>query len=138
MISFEAIRHPKYKYRLTHAYNHALENFQADDRCALRQDDLTWIQLYQGGLFHVARGYCWDGASGPALDTMNFARASLVHDAIYQLIAAGLLPKKPWKLHADRELYRIAREDGMPWWRASWVYGAVRVFGDCSTPYYGE
>ena len=90
MISFEAIRHPKYKYRLTHAYNHALENFQADDRCALRQDDLTWIQLYQGGLFHVARGYCWDGASGPALDTMNFARASLVHDAIYQLIAAGL------------------------------------------------
>ena len=130
-ISFESIEHPIYKYRLTQAHKHLMHmrNYQRHQRI-----DIGWIRL-EGGLLTLAEGYCWDGASGPALDTMNFARASLVHDAVYQLIAHKLLPKKPWKKFADRELVRIAKDDGMPWWRRQWVYAAVRVGGGANTPY---
>lgn len=87
-----------------------------------------WVRLVYGEL-HVHKSYCWDGPSGPAIDTTDFMRASLVHDALYQLIEWGAVPARPWRAAADRELLSICREDGMPTWRAYYAYAAVRLFG---------
>lgn len=80
------------------------------------------------GKLTINAGYAWDGASGPAIDTKNFMRGSLVHDALYQLIALGILPVSS-KQEADLELKKIVLEDGMSPIRAWWVHLAVKHFG---------
>ena len=50
-----------------------------------------YIALDPQGALRIAKGYAWDGPSGPTLDTRNFMRGSLVHDALYQLMREGLL-----------------------------------------------
>lgn len=80
-----------------------------------------------GDLF-IKAGYAWDGPSGPAFDTMNFMRGSLVHDALYQLMREGHIPES-YREHADRLLQKICIEDGMTPLRAWWVYKGVRFGG---------
>lgn len=80
-----------------------------------------------GGLF-IRRGYAWDGPSGPAIDTANFMRGSLVHDAIYQMMREGIIPES-CREHSDRLLQKICVEDGMSGLRAWWVYKGVRFGG---------
>ena len=82
---------------------------------------------HTGGIFFL-KGYAWDGASGPAMDTQSIMRAALVHDGFYQLMReAGL--DLSYRKPADQLLRRMCREDGMSWLRAWWVYWAVRIFG---------
>ena len=76
----------------------------------------------------IKQGYSWDGPSGPARDTNNFMRASLVHDALYQLIEESQLHKKHRK-DADKAMRKICKEDGMGGPRRFWTYWAVRIFG---------
>lgn len=93
-----------------------------------------YISLSTGGILSIRAGYAWDGPSGPAIDTRNFLRGSIVHDALYQLIRLGLLPQST-RAQADAELRRICREDGMSALRAWWVYSAVRSMGwACTRP----
>lgn len=87
-----------------------------------------WLSLLPNGELWMKSGYLWDGPSGVAIDTPTFMRASLVHDALYQLIKQGLLPKSARK-KADAEMRRICREDGMGWFRSWYAWAAVRVFG---------
>ena len=79
-------------------------------------------------LLAIFKGYAWDGASGPTFDDKTNMRASLVHDALYQLMREKLLDRKHRK-YAD-ELFRdICIEDGMGKFRAWYYYQAVRIFG---------
>ena len=94
--------------------------------------ETEFLWLGENGQLIVKQGYAWDGPSGPTIDTKNFMRGSLVHDALYQLIREGHLSKNVWRNVADRELYRMVREDGMWWIRAQFVYWAVRIFGNPS------
>jgi hypothetical protein len=87
-----------------------------------------YVTLSPNGLLTIKRGYAWNGASGPAIDTASFMRASLVHDALYQLIREGMIDAS-FRQEADNVLYKLAREDGMNRLRAAWVYRAVRWFG---------
>jgi hypothetical protein len=87
----------------------------------------SYLSLMDDGILTIFKGYAWDGPSGPTIDTKNFMRGSLVHDALYQLIRNGCLPKSARK-QADIELKRICIEDGMSKLRASWVYWGVRMF----------
>lgn len=80
----------------------------------------NWMYIYPG--------YCWDGLSGPTIDSKNSMRGSLVHDVYYQLIREGKLDIK-WRKYADQELLRICREDGMNSIRAGIHYNALRMFG---------
>lgn len=109
-----------YKYQLCEDYKIDLELFGAQAKTEFLALDIV-------GLLTIRKGYAWDGPSGPAVDTKNFMRGSLVHDAIYQLIREGHL-RKDDRLYADRLLYRMCREDGMSAIRATWVYLAVRTF----------
>lgn len=80
------------------------------------------------GLLTIKAGYAWDGPSGPAIDTRNFMRGSLVHDVLYQMMREGHLPLS-CREQADRILRDICREDGMSAIRAWWVYRGVRFGG---------
>lgn len=85
------------------------------------------ISLDKDGLIHIPKGYEWDGATGYP-DVVQIIRASLVHDALYDLIREGVLNKTHRK-KADKLFRKICLEDGMGKWQAWRVYSAVRLFG---------
>ena len=97
-----------------------------------------FVDLDPNGKLTVRAGYAWDGPSGPAVDTRNFMRGSLVHDALYQLMRDWLLNADQWREEADRELRRICLEDGMSALRAWWVYHGVRLGGGPAASRAGE
>jgi len=82
----------------------------------------------KGRNIKIKKGYCWDGASGPAIDTKSFMIGSLVHDCLYQLIRIGLIENQ-YRLLADEVLYELCLKSGMNKVRALWVKWAVNTFG---------
>jgi hypothetical protein len=111
-----------YKYQLAQSYTVTI---------SIRPDyDIgsTFVELTREGGLTVFQHYAWDGPSGPTIDTRNFMRGSLVHDALYQLIREGWLGAQ-CRDQVDRELRRLCREDGMSAIRAWWVYMGVRFGG---------
>ena len=82
-----------------------------------------FIQLDMDGWLSVGSGYAWDGMSG-ARDTKNSMLASLVHDALYQLMRRGHLSRSH-RSQADRIFHQILRAKGMYRWRAGYIYRAV-------------
>ena len=93
------------------------------------EDILTeYTDLYYDGHMIIRAGYAWDGPSGPTIDTKNFMRGSLVHDALYGLMRQGKLLRSR-REDADMLLKQICREDGMSRIRAWWVYKGVRMGG---------
>jgi len=122
IVRFQSIR--GWKYRLAEAYRF-LTNYQPAGLIRTRHD---FIVISPDGWLEIRRGYAWDGPSGPTIDTLNFMRGSLIHDALYQLIREGKLEPSE-RLYADRVLRRVCLEDGMSRFRAWYVYQAVRMFG---------
>lgn len=132
MVEYEVLDPPikGYKYRLTVPYHHVMSEYVSGQKGSIG----PWVSLHGNYLF-LREGYCWDGATGPAIDTDDFMAGSLVHDALYQLIGHGIIPKKPWKRYADNELVRVCKRAGMPWFRRTWVWLAVRAFGGADGRY---
>lgn len=89
-----------------------------------------FVRLGVNGALEIRNGYAWDGPSGPSIDTRNFMRGSLVHDALYQLMREADLDKATWRKTADEELVRFCGLDGMSRVRRWWVLKAVRRFAD--------
>ncbi len=123
MIYFKKRR--KYKYNL-----HADFEFQSEFKIDSVYDN-GFLQLFPGGKLIIKSGYAWDGPSGPAIDTKNFMKSSLVHDALYQLIREGVLPLTERK-RADEIMREISLSVGMSSFRAWYTYLAVRLFGKSS------
>ncbi len=93
--------------------------------------DITsaFITLSRDGNLFIKSGYAWDGPSGPTLDTQNFMRGSLVHDALYQLMRENELDDAIYRDKADRLLQEHCKEDGMTSIRAWCVYQGVHFCG---------
>ncbi len=87
--------------------------------------DLEYIGLTTSGELTIKKGYAWDGASGPTIDTANTIRGSLVHDALYELMRRECIPQK-WREQADIILWKLIREDGMGSFRAYWWHREVK------------
>jgi hypothetical protein len=87
-----------------------------------------FIQLNKQGQLILHAAYSWDGASGPMPDLSSIIRASLIHDALYQLMREQHLPLS-YRLAADRLLYTLCVADGMNPLLARWVYFCVCCFG---------
>ncbi len=121
-----------YEYQLARPYTVGVEIKPAENIWT------DYIRLDVSGVLTIERGYCWDGPSGPAIDTPNFMRGSLVHDALYQLMRGGYIDRERHRKTADQILKRICREDGMSAIRAQWVYLGVRVGGAMSADPRGE
>lgn len=100
------------KYKKGYKYVLAVEEvFQT---AIFPADDIVtdWIRLSRSGQLALVSSYAWDGSTW-AMDTRWCMRASAAHDAICQLIKAGLLNKK-WKRQGDLEYYNLCIQDGMP------------------------
>lgn len=76
-----------FKYRLA-----------ADYHCKIgvygRKGGSPFLRLDDDGVLWFSAGYCWDGPSGPTIDTAGAMRPSLIHDGMYELIRLGVLPKE--------------------------------------------
>ena len=112
-----------YKYQLVEEYRTSVIVSPA------RNIASEYIELNTSGTLTIMNGYAWDGPSGWTIDSNNFMRGSLVHDALYQLMRQGRLDPEEDRKTADQELRRICREDGMSAIRAWWVYQGVRIGG---------
>lgn len=112
-----------YKYQLTNDYRTQLALVRTES-------DITteFIELTRDGLLWIKHGYAWDGPSGPTVDTPNFMRGSLVHDALAQLMRDGYIGTDQFT-NVNRELQRICIEDGMSRIRAAWVFMGVEHCG---------
>lgn len=86
-----------------------------------------YIDLAPDGRLTIHEGYAWDGASRPAIDTRDFMRGSLAHDAGYQLIREGKISDRHREAF-DELLVKLCKEDGMRSIRARWVLWAVKNF----------
>ena len=118
----------KYKKRRKYKYNlHSDCNYSTGIEVAVPKTS-GLVQINAAGKLLIKTGYSWDGPSGPTIDTKNFMRGSLVHDALYQLMREGVLEQYDRK-RADDILREICRADGMSRLRAWGVYHAVRKFG---------
>lgn len=91
-----------------------------------------FITLGAEGFLLIRQGYAWDGPSGPTIDTLNFMRGSLVHDALYQLMREKLIAQR-FKIPADELLHQMCRTDGMCSLRAAWVLKGLEIGGDDAT-----
>ncbi len=110
-----------YKYQVTETFSERVPLF-AD--VEVIHTHFTLI----GGTITIFAGYCWDGASGPTIDTKNSMTPSAVHDALYQMIRSGLLPPDR-QGDADYEIDRLSRERGMSKLRRLVWFNGLSLFG---------
>ncbi len=112
----------KYKYQLMDDYI-----VQIDIK-PIQNIEFKFLSLSSEGVLTIRKSYAWDGPSGPTIDTRNFMRGSLVHEALYQLMRLSALDYKVHRKRADEILKEICLEDGMFLFRAWYVYRAVHLF----------
>ena len=112
---------PTFKYRLLE------DEITALSKAFFGYTVFTDFIILKDGVLTLKRGYSWDGASGPAIDTKNNMRSSLVHDALCQLIWSGRIPESR-QIDADKEFRRICIEDGMSKIRANIDYIGLRLY----------
>ena len=93
-----------------------------------------FIEMTTLGVLTVKKNYCWDGASGPTIDTKNTMVPALFHDALYQLMRMGLLDRK-WRKAVDRLFYDMLRARKTWRVRARAWYKAVRKGASKSSKY---
>lgn len=117
------------RYRASYKYQLASDYKQQID--LLPQTDIVtdFVHLNTQGNLLVKKGYAWDGPSGPVIDTEKNMRASLVHDALYQLMRGQHLSTRSHRKTADQIFKDMCKEDGVSNFRASVYYKALRQFG---------
>ncbi len=116
-----------YKYQLASEYRIKINIHPAN---AIITD---FVDLRVDGELIVKNGYAWDGPSGPVLDTKENLRASLVHDALYQLMRLEKLKSRTHRKTADKIFRNICKKDGVPSITANVYYKALRRFGKPAT-----
>ena len=113
----------EYKYQLASDYRIKISIRPSDDIVT------DFIELTAGGALRLVSGYAWDGPSGTVVDTKENMRASLVHDALYQLMRNGELNTRTYRKPADKIFREICKEDGVSSFRANVFYKALRRYG---------
>jgi len=126
-IHYRKIAHIKYKYE-------AVKNFWAITQILGYDIDHKYFKLELDGALLIKRGYMCDGCSGVTLDDSSNLHACFLHDPLYQMLRMGKLSldKKEFDKNrklADLSFYEQLKLDGMPWFRRTYYYYAVRMFG---------
>lgn len=114
------------KYRKLNGYKYDTQADEHLDIDIYENAHNDYISLDHGHLI-IKKGYAWDGASGPAIDDKTNMMASLVHDALYQLMREGLIERTHRK-YIDKLFREICLKNGMSKFRAWYYYQAVRIF----------
>lgn len=84
------------------------------------------VTLLASGMLFIREGYVWDYGTW-AIDTPAVIVASLVHDALCDLIAQGELPLQARK-DADLFYRKMLKEGGMSWFRRQVQYFSIRGY----------
>lgn len=92
----------------------------------------TFVCLGKNGHMLIRRHYAWNGASGPTVDSLSSIRASLEHDALYQLMQEGEL-NRAFKGEVDKYFKSLLIQDGMSSVRASLWDAGLALFGHHAT-----
>lgn len=95
--------------------------------------DDDFIKMPRDGWLTIVKGYAWGGPSGPVVDRPENMRASLVHDALYQLMRHRRLTAKAHKDKADRLFKKLCKQDGMPGSVAEAYYLGLKLGGKPNT-----
>ncbi|GAD79673.1 DUF1353 domain-containing protein [Vibrio ezurae] len=90
--------------------------------------EMEFIRLSVDGWLTIRSGYAWDGPSGPVVDTTQNMRASLIHDALYQLLRCQYLPAEE-KDAADKVFQQICIDDGVNELTAHMYYLGLKLGG---------
>ena len=86
-----------------------------------------YVFLDTDGMLRIYKGYSWNGIT-LGID-FEFTRiASLVHDALFQLMQEGLLSLSFFKL-ANLEFKKLMITNGSPKFIANFYYFMVQTFG---------
>ena len=122
------MKYSKYKYKFKVEENFSIElPFKIPD----------FVHPYaslKDVILSVKRGYAWDGASGPIINTRDTLVASLVHDVLYQAMRLNLIKSsKENRQIADKNFFEILKMNGVNSIRRKVWYFAVRLFGKKST-----
>ncbi len=118
----------KYKKRLKYKYT-LVDDYSINTDIKVKvPGDFGLLEITEKGSLAIKAGYAWDGPSGPTIDTKNFMRGSLVHDALYQLMREEKIAQDQ-RLRADEILREICIEAGMSRIRAWWIFKGVRIGG---------
>lgn len=117
------------KYRADYKYQLASDYSQSISIKPKTNIDTDFISLNVNGNLLIKKGDAWDGPSGPVIDTDENMRASLVHDALYQLMRNKFLVTRTHRKAADQLFKDICKDDGVSNLRASVYYKALRKFG---------
>jgi len=112
-----------YKYQLAEGYE---INISIRPKADIKTE---FTDLDTAGNLKVKRGYAWDGPSGPVADLEENMRASLVHDALYQLMRNKHLNARTHRRAADREFREICKADGVSSRTANLWYKVLRRLG---------
>lgn len=86
-----------------------------------------YFQLSKNGNLLVKKGYAWDGASGPTIDTKDSMEPSLVHDVFCQMMRTELLSFNKWQDTVNSFFREHCKACGMNSFRAWYWYQAVEM-----------
>jgi len=89
-------------------------------------DKIPWVELRSDGRLTMRFGWCFDGPSGPTHDTADFMGGAAGHDGWYDLLRHQRVAPHTRRF-ADWLLYALCRQNGMPFWRAAYVWAGVRL-----------
>jgi hypothetical protein len=123
----------RFKYRLTADFKFTLPGEFPKMTYPLHQPD-EWIRYDdESGTLYYEEGYCWDGSSGPTVDSKQCHLAGLIHDAGYQLLREGVFGARTEKQKAreffDNLYYILCIAGGMGRKRAWLRWKALRLLG---------
>ena len=122
------MKYSKYKYKFK-----VEENFSIELPFKIPDFEHEYASS-KDGILSVKRGYAWDGASGPIINTRDTLVASLVHDVLYQAMRLNLIKSsKENRQIADKNFFEILKMNGVNSVRRKVWYLAVRLFGKKST-----
>lgn len=109
------------------------ENFSIELPFKIADFEHQYASL-KDGILSIKKGYAWDGASGPIINTQDTLVASLVHDVLYQAMRLNLIKSNNEnKKIADKIFFEILKMHGVNSIRRKVWYFAVRLFGKKST-----
>jgi len=121
------------KFNTNKKYRHLLSNdFELDLRQRFKQESRfkEFVSLTKEGILFISMGYAWDGVSAPLIDidSCRNLRASIVHDALYQLMRNDQeFETRENKKIADRIFRELCIQDGVKK-STAWIYWAAVSF----------
>lgn len=120
-----------YKYQLAERYD---VEIPIRPRADIHTEFIHLSRLVRSrrALLTIKSGYAWDGPSGPVIDTDDTMTASLVHDALYQLMRMRKLRAGRWRDVADKLFKRMCMENGVSRAVAHIFYLGLRIGGRSS------